>query len=91
MNVAIRPFTVDLPTAAAIVGLSESTWQALVRAGKAPKPRQLSDRRVGWRVADLEAWVDSRPESDLPPPANTGAQKAKNAGNNAPPQAVAVD
>ena len=79
MNVAIRPLCVELSAAAAIVGLSESTWQALVRAGRAPKPRQLSDRRVGWRVADLEAWVDSRPESDLPPPANTGVAKGKNA------------
>lgn len=79
MNVAIRPFTVDLPTAAAIVGLSESTWQSLVREGKAPKPRQLSDRRVGWLVRELEEWVEGRPASDLPPPGNTGARKVKNA------------
>ena len=64
---------------AAIVGLSESTWQALVREGKAPKPRQLSDRRVGWLVRELEEWVEGRPASDLPPPANTGAKKPRTA------------
>ncbi len=79
MNVSIRPISVDLPTAAAIVGLSESTWQALVREGKAPKPRQLSDRRVGWLVRELEEWVEGRPASELLPPENTGARKGRNA------------
>lgn len=74
---AIKPITVDLEHAAAMVGLSESTWQALVREGKAPKPRQLSDRRVGWLVRELEEWSESRPVSDLPPPANTGAKKQR--------------
>jgi prophage regulatory protein len=55
-----------------------------VREGKAPKPRQLSDRRVGWLVRELEEWVEGRPASELLPPANTGAPKAKNAGIHRP-------
>jgi len=79
MTILVKPIIADLPHTAAMVGLSESTWQELVKTGRAPKPRQTSDRRVGWLVREVEAWAESRPVSDLPPPANTGAKK--NRGN----------
>ncbi len=77
MTIIIHPVIVDLEHAAGMVALSVSTLQALVRDGQFPAPIQLSGRRVGWRVRDIEAWADGRPASNLPPPANTGAKKAR--------------
>lgn len=37
-----------------------------------PKPVQLSARRVGWRTAELDAWLASRPVSQCLPPVNSG-------------------
>jgi prophage regulatory protein len=71
----IKPAYLDMPGACIFVALSESTLQKMVREDDFPKPRQLSGRRVGWLVRELEAWAESRPVSDLPPPANTGAKK----------------
>lgn len=34
-----------------------------------------ADRRVCWLRAELDAWLISRPVSDLAPPPNTGAKK----------------
>lgn len=34
-------------------------WR-MVRAGTFPAPLQLSERRVGWREADIKAWIDNR-------------------------------
>jgi prophage regulatory protein len=77
MNTAVtlKPLFVDFPTALAVVALSESTVQALIRAGEFPKPRQLSPKRVGYLVSELEAWAADRPVSNLPPPSNTGRRK----------------
>lgn len=67
----------DLPTVAAIVSLSEATVQKMVREETFPRPRQLSGRRVAWLVREVTEWAESRPPSDLLPPTNTGARKAK--------------
>lgn len=74
---AIKPILVDLQTAALVVALSESTLQTLIREGSFPQPRQMSGRRVGWLLREIEAWAESRPVSSLPPPANTGAKKPR--------------
>ncbi len=71
------PAALDKELAAEFLALSTSTFEKLVREGSVPKPRQLSDRRVAWVRAELEAWLLSRPASDLPPPPNTGALKAR--------------
>ena len=71
----IRPAYLDMPGACSFVSLSESTLQKMVREDQFPRPRVLSGRRVGWLVRELEAWAESRPVSDLPPPPNTGARK----------------
>jgi len=73
--IAVKPMYLDLPATAVYVSLSESVWQELVRTGGAPKPRQLSGRRVGWLVSELDEWGQTRPVSVLPPPPNTGARK----------------
>lgn len=71
----IKRLLIDLPTVAEVLSLSVSTVQALVRAGDFPKPRRMSGNRVGWLVREVEEWAETRPESDIAPPANTGARK----------------
>jgi prophage regulatory protein len=73
----IKPAYVDLPGACQFVALSESTLQKMVREDQFPRPRALSAKRVGWLVRELEEWAESRPVSELPPPANTGARKGR--------------
>ncbi|NNM64396.1 MAG: AlpA family phage regulatory protein [Burkholderiales bacterium] len=77
--IQVEPLLVDLDTAASILAVSTSTFQELVRLGDAPKPRQISRRRVGWRLSELREWADNRPISDVLPPANTGARKPRRA------------
>lgn len=78
-KVALTPILLDLSTAAAVVSLSEWTIQDLVRKGEFPAPRQMSGRRVGWLLRELQEWAESRPVSQIPPPPNTGAPKRKEA------------
>lgn len=58
----------DKPSVAAALCVSERLWEQLVQAGEAPKPRQLSGRRVGWLVREVQEWAESRPVSNLLPP-----------------------
>jgi predicted DNA-binding transcriptional regulator AlpA len=39
--------------AAKFVGLSLPHWRRLYRAGKVPRPLQLGERKLGWRIGDL--------------------------------------
>lgn len=75
-QITVKPAYLDKPSACAFVSLKETTLDELVRKEQFPKPRVLSARRVGWLVRELEAWAESRPVSDLLPPANTGAKKS---------------
>ncbi len=75
MKHTTKPLYVDLPTAAAITALSESSIQRAVREGHFPRPRQLGPRRVAWLHREVEEWAESRPVSDLPPPENTSGNK----------------
>lgn len=79
MNISVKPIYVDLETAAAMLAISVSTFQALGRdpSSGLPKARQLSGRRVGYLVREIEAWGESRPVADLAPPPNTGAKKPR--------------
>ena len=67
----IRPAALEQNDAATFLALSVSTLERLVRQGEFPKPRQLSGRRVGYLVRELEAWLEARPVSELLPPPNT--------------------
>ena len=49
-----------------LTGLARSTIYALVKAGRFPKPLRLGPRAVGWRLADVLAWLDA-PERDYDP------------------------
>ena len=51
---------VDLSTALMLLNLSLSTWERLEKRGETPPKTQISDRRIGYRIADLEKWLDAR-------------------------------
>lgn len=78
MNLPVQPIYLDLPTAAAVLSLSESTFQKLEREDETfPKARKLSGRRVGYLYREIQEWAEGRPVSDFLPPSNTGARKGK--------------
>ena len=49
-----------LPAVLEITGLSKATIYRLINSGDFPPKVQLSPRCVGWRVADIEAWLAAR-------------------------------
>lgn len=74
--IALKPAALDLETAAQFVSLSPSAVERLVRQGEFPKPRQLSGRRVGYIVTEIEEWLHNRPVSEQLPPPNSGYGRA---------------
>jgi predicted DNA-binding transcriptional regulator AlpA len=46
--------------AAAYCGFCVQHWRVLARTGVAPAPIKLSERKLGWRVSQLDAWIASR-------------------------------
>ena len=49
-----------------MVGLARSTIYAKVSEGGFPPPIRLGSRSVGWRLADLDAWLQA-PEREWDP------------------------
>ena len=45
-----------------VVGVSEKTWERLERDGDVPTKTRLSQGRIGYRVIDIERWLDARRE-----------------------------
>ena len=43
-----------------VTSLSRTTRWRMERRGEFPKRARLSPGRVGWRQADIEAWISSR-------------------------------
>jgi predicted DNA-binding transcriptional regulator AlpA len=43
-----------------ILGLSDRTWDRLEHNGQTPPKTQLSDNRIGYRLADIAKWLDGR-------------------------------
>jgi hypothetical protein len=43
-----------------IANVSPRTWDRLEAAGETPPKTQLSERRIGYRLVDLRAWLDRR-------------------------------
>lgn len=74
--VVTNPIYADLQTVSAMLSVSESTVQKLVRETDFPKPRKISSNRVGWLVREVNEWAEQRPVSDLPPPPNCGVRHA---------------
>ncbi len=48
------------PDVERITGLSRSCLYSMMAEGTFPKPIKLGKRAVGWRQADIAAWLDSR-------------------------------
>lgn len=69
--VQVAPAGLEREQAAAYVGLSISTFEKAVRERNAPQPRQIAKRRVVWRRAELDAWLEKCPVSEQLPPENT--------------------
>jgi predicted DNA-binding transcriptional regulator AlpA len=44
------------------LGLSDRTWDRLEKRGETPPKTFLSENRIGYRIADLKTWLDSRRE-----------------------------
>jgi predicted DNA-binding transcriptional regulator AlpA len=51
---------VDEPTAVSLIGVSRDTWNRLRARGEGPPVTKLSERRLGYRIADLKDWLDAR-------------------------------
>jgi len=47
----------------AATSLSKSTIYRLISINKFPRPVKISARRVGWRPADIDAFIASPPAS----------------------------
>lgn len=46
-----------------ICALSKTTMYAMIKAQRFPAPVRTGVRRVGWRQADVERWLDSLPST----------------------------
>ena len=46
-----------------IVSMSRSYIYELMSTGDFPQPVRLGPRAVGWRLSDVQAWIDSRQQA----------------------------
>ena len=67
---------VSTDEAAIMVNLSVSQLERMIRRGEFPKPRKLSEQRVGILTSEIEHWLISRPISDCLPPPDSGYGRA---------------
>ncbi len=51
-----------------VIGLSKWTVYKLMKTGDFPLPIQLTSKAVGWRVTDVEKWVNERQAAGDSPP-----------------------
>ena len=60
---ALSGYTVVRPSdAAALLGITREHLHALSKMPDFPSKVVMGKRAVGWRIADLEAWIDSKTE-----------------------------
>lgn len=64
---AIGPIVVTEQDAAKMLSVSTRHLQRLRGEGEAPPTVRLGPRRIGYRVADLEAWLSGRLIDTRPP------------------------
>lgn len=58
-----RDRVLDSGQAAVMLGFSLAHFRRLYRAGKVPKPIPIGERKLGWRVGALTAWLDAKEQS----------------------------
>ena len=54
------PLLLRRDLAASYLGMSPSTFDAEVKAGRLPKPIRITNTLKGWHRADLDAWADNQ-------------------------------
>jgi len=47
-----------------VTSVSRTARYELIRAGKFPKPVQVSQCRVAWKSSSIQRWIDSLPIAD---------------------------
>lgn len=65
--ITLQPAALDRDNAAAYVGLSVTTMESEAQAGRFPKPRQATARRVVWLRDELDAYLQALPVSSIKP------------------------
>ena len=50
-----------LPEVAQLTGLSKPTIHRRYREGSFPRPVKLGANAIGWRLNEIEAWIESLP------------------------------
>jgi len=60
MNYLRKMGVIRLPAVVNLVALSRSTVYSLIKNNAFQNPVKLLARAVGWRQADIEAWLQSR-------------------------------
>ena len=40
-----------------LTGIARATLYKLIKEGRFPSPLRLGERSVGWRLADIDAWL----------------------------------
>jgi prophage regulatory protein len=87
----LRPAVLDIDQVAAYLSLSARTVNTMVQKSDFPKPRQLSGRRVGYLLREVDEWIESRPVSEQPPPVNSQFGRAGNPNKPNKPKTPASD
>lgn len=54
----LPPRMISREAAAAYVSVSPNTFDEMVTAGKMPKARKLSERRIAWDRMELDAYIE---------------------------------
>ncbi len=54
---------VRLPELIELIGLGKTSIGVMVKSGEFPAPLQIGKRAVAWRLADVTAWIASRPST----------------------------
>jgi predicted DNA-binding transcriptional regulator AlpA len=60
----IEERVIGIPVAAQIADLSEWSMYDLIKRGKGPPAVRLCGRKIGIRIKDLKAWIESRATSN---------------------------
>jgi len=85
--VNITPAALETADAAKYCALSETTMARVELDDPTfPRARQLSKRRVGYLVRELDEWLEARPVADNLPPPNTGHSNRPRPGAGRVPQ-----
>lgn len=64
MNTETNPDAIlRRPAVEALCGMSRSSMYAAMSRGEFPRPVKLGSRAVGWRLGDVQKWLQSRPQA----------------------------